>query len=117
VENQEEEKLNKFGSKLKSISDNMNSVSNMFTDVIWGILSPNLEKVFEQLDKGHVSKRIALYTSIGISVYSVVWAFDFAATTDKTGNEVAAIITAIMIPVNALTAAMFKFYTNFKKEG
>ncbi len=115
MNDQQEGRVNKFSKLLKDITDHTNSVTKLVSDIVWGAVNPHLTNLFKQLDTGHVSKRVALYVSLGISIYSVTWAFEFAESTDRTGTDIATIIAAVMVPVNALTAAMFILYTSFKK--
>lgn len=105
----------KYRTMLKAISTNIRATSTFVADVVWAVVDPHLTAVYTHLDKGNWSKRIALYSSLGVSVYSVFWAFDYATASPREGSEIAAIIAAVMIPVNGLVAAVFKYYADFKK--
>ena len=101
--------------KLKSISDKVIRFSTFIAEVTWAIVDPHLRLLYKHMDEGHWTKRLTLYASFGISIYSVFWAFEYVENSTRSGTEIAAIIAAVMIPVNGLVAAVFKQYTNYKK--
>ena len=65
---------------------------------------------FRFLDKYHVSRRVALYVSLWITVDSYVWAKHFADATTKDSLQVPAIIGAVLAAVTALQGWVFKLY-------
>lgn len=67
------------------------------------------------MDRNHISKRIALYVSLWLTVDSYVWAKHFAETTQKDTLQIPAIIAAVLAAVTALQGWVFKLYINGKR--
>lgn len=85
-------------------------------DFIFDIIQMVLFRFFRIVDKGHLSRRLAVWASIIITVQSAYWCMGLVSAPPAayTGTDVAAIIAAVMAPLAALTAALMKFGEQYK---
>lgn len=94
---------------------------NINVNVVFSIIQNIMFKVFRIVDEGHLSRRFAVWASLGLTIYMSVWSMTFImkppAQYDAAG--VAAIIAAVMTPLSILSGAMMKFgeqYKDLKRE-
>lgn len=70
---------------------------------------------FRFCDRYHLTRRMALYVSLWITVDSYVWAKHYAETTATDSLQVPAIIGAVLAAVTALQGWVFKLYIEGRK--
>lgn len=58
---------------------------------------------------------LTLMVTIWMTWHAFIWASNFALTTTRDGNEIAIIITAVLLPITALQAFSFSLYSNRPK--
>ncbi len=71
---------------------------------------------FAFVDAHLIVRRIMLGIVTGMFVDSDVWAKGFALHPGMTGIELAAVMTAVLLPATGLQAAVFKMYGDTRKE-
>lgn len=67
-------------------------------------------KFWDFVDSRLVIRRIMTLGTFGMTMWVIWWAMGFAETSTRSGSDVAMIIGAIMIPVNALQGYLFGSY-------
>jgi hypothetical protein len=80
----------------------------------WQFIDKWCGGVFRFMDKFSVSRRLALYVSLWVTVDSYSWAKHFAETTTMTGLEAPGVIAAILAAVSGLQGWVFKLYIDSK---
>ena len=85
-------------------------------DFFFDIVEMIMNRLFKIIDKGHLSRRAALWASIIITIQSAYWCMGLVGHPPAayTGGDMAAIIAAVMAPLSALTAALMKFGEQYK---
>lgn len=89
---------------------------NLNVNVVFSVIQNIMFRIFRIVDEGHLSRRFAVWASMGLTVYTALWCMNFIikppAQYDAAG--VAAIIAAVMTPLSILTGAMMKFGEQYK---
>jgi hypothetical protein len=76
--------------------------------VIWDV-------PFRWMDRNHISRRLALFVTLWITVDSYAWAKHFAESARQTDSlQVPAIIAAVLAAVTGLQGWVFKLYLDGK---
>lgn len=81
---------------------------------IFRIIDPILDWLLDFADKSNLSRRIALYTSVALTIYSTLKCWEIVEASPQLSNSLALAIGAIMAPVAGLTGALLKFYVETK---
>jgi len=68
------------------------------------------EAVFDFIDRRYITRRVMALGTFAIVIKAILWSFDFAQTSPRSGTDIAAILAAIMVPLNALMGYMFGQY-------
>ncbi len=64
-------------------------------------------------DKGRFGKKSLLYSTLALTFWSTRWSFEYTISqSGKDGLQTAAVIAAVLAPICAMQAAVFKFYLN-----
>lgn len=82
----------------------------------WATIGLVLDGFFALLDKYAIGRRLTLYMTLYATADSYLWAKNFAATSSRSGIEVAAIIAAVLTTVTALQGWVFRLYNEAKAE-
>lgn len=69
-----------------------------------------VEWIEERLDKGAWFRRAYLILAMWMNVRAMLWATEFASSSDKPGLEIAAIIAAVAAIPSAVMAHAFQVY-------
>lgn len=79
--------------------------------VLFRIIRPPITQIFQIMDEGSLSKRLAVWSGIGLTIYCINWVFELVMNPPQvySGTDVAAIIGAILIPMAGLTGALMKY--------
>lgn len=72
--------------------------------------------VLDFIDQRKVVRRIMVLGVFWAMIDVYVWAKGYAATSGLTGVELGAVITAVMIPITALTGFIFKTYDQSRQQ-
>jgi hypothetical protein len=75
-----------------------------------------IERFWDWVDQRSIVRRIVLFLTVWMTWRAFQWAAVFAASTPKSGMEVAAIIAAVTAPITYLQSAAFKTYSEGRKE-
>lgn len=67
-------------------------------------------KFWDFIDSRSVVRRIMTLGTFFMTMWVIWWAMGFATTSPRSGADVAMIIGAIMVPVNALQGYLFGAY-------
>ena len=68
------------------------------------------------LDNRSVFRRVAFVWMMWLTTRASFWCFDYAASkVFADGVQVAAVIAAVMMPIGALQAAVFKWYSESRQ--
>ena len=83
---------------------------------VFDIITTILFRLFRIIDKGHLSRRVAVWAGIILTIQVAYWcmAFVMHPPVGYTGTEVATIIATIMTPLSLLTGALMKFSEQYK---
>lgn len=73
-----------------------------------------VSRFLDFLDKRAVFHRAVLVWTLWLLAEVTWWSFNFAWGNPRSGLEVAAIITAIQIPITTLLGAVLKFYGDYR---
>lgn len=65
---------------------------------------------WDWVDRRAVVRRIMTLGTFAMTVWVIQWAMDFASASPRSGADVAMILGAIMVPLNALQGFMFASY-------
>lgn len=87
-----------------------------YIDSFFDIITTILFRLFKIIDKGHLSRRVAVWAGIILTIQVAYWcmAFVMHPPVGYTGTEVATIIATIMTPLSLLTGALMKFSEQYK---
>lgn len=77
----------------------------------------HLVMFWDFIDRRAVVRRIMAIGTFALVVWVIAWATRFAETSPRPGMDVAAIIGAVMAPLNLLMGFMFSSYSKSRKEG
>ena len=67
--------------------------------------------LWDWIENRQLIRRIMTLGTFAMTMWVIGWAMYFAMTSPRTGAEVAMIIGAIMVPVNALQGYLFGAYS------
>ena len=74
--------------------------------------------LWDWVDRRQIVRRVMVLGTFVVNAHFVLWAMQFAETTDRSGADIAAIVAAIGVPVAALAGVMFRQYDGQRtKEG
>lgn len=73
-----------------------------------------LDEPFRWMDRNAITRRVAMFVTLWLTVDSYVWAKHFAETTTKDSLQVPAIIGAVLAAVTVLQGYVFKLYLENK---
>ena len=79
------------------------------------ILCPWSAKLEEVLDRHHVRATIILVVASWMLYEAQKWGFMFAASSDKNGVEIAAILAAVQVPATFYAGWAFKIWAENKE--
>jgi len=65
---------------------------------------------WDWVDRRAVVRRVMTLGTFVMTVWVIQWAMGYASTSPRDGSEVAMILGAIMVPLNALQGFMFARY-------
>jgi hypothetical protein len=68
------------------------------------------------VDSRAIVRRVMTLGTFVMTVWVIRWAMDFASTSPRTGSDVALILGAIMVPLNALQGFLFAHYSKGRSE-
>lgn len=79
--------------------------------VAFRIIRPPITQIFQIMDEGSLSKRLAVWSGIGLTIYCINWVFELVMNPPQvySGTDVAAIIGALLVPMAGLTGALMKY--------
>jgi hypothetical protein len=106
-----------FNEKVERISDSVVKFVLIWINAFFDIISGIMTHIFRIIDRGHLSRRFAVWSGIGLTIYSLLWCLSFAGAPPKaypSGTDVAAIIAAVLTPISFLTGALMKFGEQYK---
>jgi TRAP-type C4-dicarboxylate transport system permease small subunit len=83
----------------------ISALTKKYNDMFWG-----------WLDNRYIIRRVVLGITIWMTYISYTWSASFASSCDKPGLDIAAIIAAVLTPITALQAFIFKLYLDSKGE-
>lgn len=87
-----------------------------FINDVWDVADAFLERVYEQLHKGHLVRRTILGIAAYLQTYALFWCFEYATTSPHEPMAIAAVVGAVMAPVSTLFGAAIKFYNDGRKQ-
>ena len=70
---------------------------------------------WEFIDKRAIVRRVMTLGTFWLCIKYTYWAFSYAETSDRDGNEVAMILGAIGAPLSVLMGYMFSAYKDSRK--
>lgn len=80
-------------------------------------LAKRLSETWDFVDRRDIDKHVTAWAVFGMTFYLGDWVLDYVfAHPDKPGLEVAAIVTAIMLPWTPVQAAVIKWYFEARTE-
>jgi len=68
------------------------------------------EAVFDFIDRRYITRRVMALGTFVVVVHVIIWSMWFAQNSPRSGTDIAAILAAIMVPLNALMGYMFGQY-------
>lgn len=68
-------------------------------------------RFWDLVDNRLLIRRIMTLGTFAMTMWVIWWAMEFASTSPRPGSDVAMIIGAIMVPVNALQGYLFGAYS------
>jgi len=71
---------------------------------------------WDWIDERAIIRRVVLFVTLWMTWRAFTWAAEFSAITEKAGMDVAAIIAAVTAPITYLQAAVFKTYSEGRKQ-
>lgn len=69
------------------------------------------EAIFDFIDRRYITRRVMSLGTFAVVIKVILWSLDFAQTSPRSGTDIAAILAAIMLPLNGLMGYMFAQYT------
>jgi len=66
--------------------------------------------VFDFIDNRYITRRIMTLGTFYVVVRVIDWSLGYAQTSTRSGTDIAAILAAIMVPLNGLMGYMFAQY-------
>lgn len=76
-----------------------------------------IDRFWSWVDNRSIVRRIVLFAMLWMTWSAFTWAAMFAATSDKSGTDVAAIIAAVTAPISLLQGYVFQVYAKGRNEG
>lgn len=75
-----------------------------------------ITKFWDWVDHRSVVRRVVLFVTLWMTWAAFHWAATFAATSDKLGIDIAAIIAAVTAPISVLQGYVFRVYSEGRKQ-